>query len=418
MEYDVIDRSGVFISLNVKIPKGVSNKVRVLNTRYSKEVGVIVVNLLAHKGKNILYSRNTSTKMLPKKYNSKSISNRGLMNALDELEQKGYIVNNIAPRDYGYSTHDSISSSFTGTDLLYDVFSNKVNTDNSVKTIQEDTQRIVLKDKSKNMIDYKECDITEYSRKCLSTYNKYISQQHISYTDCEDITHDAVCCLTRIFNQEIGNTGRLYHSEIINIKSGYRESIQINGKNTIEIDFSNLHLRMLIDKYKCDKYVYGVVDLYTLPLSEQEKQNKHNREAVKKALNIILNNCKRHIACSAIQQYLNLENPNCSIRSANTLLTKIEEAYSFLPLQVILWQSKPLAYTLQRLDSDIALEIISAGVEDGVPVLPVHDSFIVTIDNTHWLQEMMGNTYRKHLHCDSGVHVSYSIGTDEYKIIV
>jgi len=31
MELDVIDRSGVFISLSVKVPRGISSKVRYMN---------------------------------------------------------------------------------------------------------------------------------------------------------------------------------------------------------------------------------------------------------------------------------------------------------------------------------------------------------------------------------------------------
>ncbi len=416
MEDDsIIDRSGVFISLSVKVPRAIVGKVRWMNCKWKKEIGVIVVNVLANKGKNIFYSRSKSQSVLPKKYNPKQLSVYGIIKALEFLEKEGYIVNNISPRDYGYYDHEAISSSFVATDLLMNMFSTGSNAIDSKKTIVVDTQRVVLKDKDKNMVDYKECDVTRYTRDSLTTYNQYIADQHITYSDKDNIVHEANCCLTRIFNQEIGFTGRLYRSEIQNIKSCYRQSIMINGVSAVEIDYSALHLRMLIDMYLCtDKVPYGV-DAYLLPLTQEEQMIDANREAVKRAFNILLNNSKRHIACSAIQQYLNLKNRECTIRSGSVLLSKIEEAYSFLPLQVILWQSKPLAYKLQNLDSEIALEIISAGVEDDVVVLPIHDSFIVQTTHKNWLQEIMGNMYRKYLRTEGMVPVTVTIDGKDYK---
>ena len=415
MELDDVDRSGVFISLSVKVPRGVSSKIRYMNCRYKREIGVIVVNVLANKGKNIFYSRDTSIKLLPKKYNPKQLSVYGVIKALEFLEKEGYIVNNISPRDYGHYDHEAISSSFVATDLLINMFSIGNNAVDSKKTIVVDTQRVVLKDKDKNMVDYKECDVTRYTRDSLTTYNQYIAAQHITYSDKDNIVHEANCCLTRIFNQEIGFTGRLYRSEIQNIKSCYRQSILINGVSAVEIDYSALHLRMLIDMYLCtDKVPYGV-DAYLLPLTQEEQMIGANREAIKRAFNILLNNSKRHLACSAIQQYLNLKNKECTIRSGSVLLSRIEEAYSFLPLQVILWQSKPLAYKLQNLDSEIALEIISAGVEDDVVVLPIHDSFIVQTTHKNWLQEIMGSMYRKYLRVEGMVPVTVTIDGKDYK---
>jgi hypothetical protein len=411
---DVVDRSGVYISLSVKVPRGVSSKVRYMNCRYKKEIGVIVVNALAHKGKNIFYSR-SKTIVLPTQYNPKQITNYGISSAISYLEKEGLVINNIAPRDYGWYDHESISSSFIATDKLLGMFSVGKNVDNSKQTIVVDTQRVVLKDDDKNTVAYKECDITRYTRCSLSTYNKYISDQHITYLDKHKIVHNASCCLTRIFNVEIGNTGRLYRSEIINIRSEYRQTILINGIETVEIDYSALHLRMLIDKYLCADKIPSGVDAYMLPLTEDEQTVEANRDAVKTAFNILLNNSKRHLACSAIQQYLNLKNRDCTIRSGSVLLSKIEEAYSFLPLQVILWQSKPLAYSLQKLDSDIALEIISAGVEDNIAVLPIHDSFVVQARHKNWLQDAMGNTYRKHLRTEEKVPVTVSFAGEDYK---
>ena len=49
---------------------------------------------------------------------------------------------------------------------------------------------------------------------------------------------------------------------------------------------------------------------------------------------------------------------------------------------------------LQRKDSDLALAIITELREQGIPALPIHDSFIVTIENKDNLMNAMIRKYR------------------------
>lgn len=50
---------------------------------------------------------------------------------------------------------------------------------------------------------------------------------------------------------------------------------------------------------------------------------------------------------------------------------------------------------LQRKDSDLALAIIAAGMEMGIPILPVHDSFIVSKNNDNEIINLMNSEYMK-----------------------
>jgi hypothetical protein len=423
MDIDELDLNeyvgGRWISLDIKVNRGVSYLVQKLFNTSRKEIGVIVVNLLAHRDKKIFYSRSTANnKTKDEKYNPKKISNRLLIRAIDVLAKEGYIINSIAERQYGKGSK-KIPSSFTATPLLYEVFDVNKNTEHSKTTVIEDVQRVVLKDKEKRMVGYKENDLTRYSRDCLRYYNSYISTKTIEYVDNDGCVNKAHCCLTRIFNKEIGNTGRLYHSELQNIHQHCRQSVLIDGMKTLEIDFSSLHLQILIDMYYKRDVVEGLGDLYLLPLTEEEKSDYINRAAVKQAFNTMLNCTSKSSASAAVQQYLNKRKVKSSITNGWELVNRIEEAYSFLPLNVILWQTIPMSYVLQRKDSDIAMDLICCGVEQDIPVLPIHDSFITTIENKLWLQENMKYFYCKYVNNVPTLTVSVTIeGLKPFKEII
>ena len=377
-EDDVINETneyegGRYLDLDIKVSRGISGIVKKEFDKNNRDIGVIVVNLLAYRNKRLFYRRSTSSSAnKDKKYNPNEITNYSIIKALDLLESKGYIVNTIAEIQYGRGSK-GIPSSFVATDKFYEVFDIKNNSKHSKTTVVEDVQRVVLKDKEKRMVGYRENDLTRYSRDCLRYYNSYISSKNVEYADDEGEINKAHCCLTRIFNKEIGNTGRLYHSELQNIRQHYRKTVLIDNMSTLEIDFSSLHLQMLIDMYYKRDVVDVLGDLYLLPLTEQERLVGANRAAVKQAFNTMLNCTSRNSASAAVQQYLNREAGIwCTIRSGWELVKRIEEAYSFLPLNVILWQTIPMSYVLQRKDSDIAMDLICCGAEQDIPVLPIH----------------------------------------------
>lgn len=410
---------GRYLDLDIKVSRGISGIVQKIFRSNRKEIGVLVVNLLAYRGKRLFYRRNTNTTTTKdKKYNPNMISNYSIIKAVTQLEEQGYIINTIAERQYGDGSKH-IPSSFIATPLFYEVFDVKDNTEHSQNTVVKDIQRVILKDKEKRMVGYRENDLTRYSRDCLQYYNTYIHTKTIEYTDKDGVINKAHCYLTRIFNQEVGNTGRLYHSELQNIPSEYRQSVLIDGMDTLEIDFSSLHLQMLIDMYYKRDAVLNIGDLYLLPLTEEERLIKANRDAVKQAFNIMLNCTKRNSASAAVQQYLNKHKKEYTISNGWELVKRLEEAYSFLPLNVILWQSIPMSYVLQRKDSDIAMDLICCGVEQDVPVLPIHDSFITTMGNKLWLQENMKHFYCKYVNNVPTLNVSVTIkGLEPFREII
>lgn len=399
---------------NIKVSKSVGGIISRWKTRDKQALCVVIANLLSTLPNNtgVVYSRDSSARISPERYNKKQISNRSIMKSIDYLVERNLVINTVAPRQPPKRSLDKqefICSHIIATPLFISTFKNE-----KIEGIKHsaivDEEQVVLKDLDKNVIDYIECDLSLFSRLCLNYYNTYISKQVVSMKE-----DNLNCILTRIFNGEIGDTGRLYRSAVQSLTKEDRCYLLINNQSTIELDYSCLHLNMLIDINKCGEYIENIPDAYMLPLPEELQENLYNREAVKKAFNLMLNCRDRKTANAVVQQYLNIQNKHSDFKSGAKLLDCIIEGYSFLPLPLILWQSKPMAYKLQRMDSDIALEIITTLAEKDVPVLPIHDSFITTVDNYVLLQSVMGNIYRKYLGVDKRVPITACYQGQEWK---
>ncbi|MBZ9808315.1 hypothetical protein [Mesorhizobium sp. ESP-6-2] len=163
--------------------------------------------------------------------------------------------------------------------------------------------------------------------------------------------------LYRIFNDgSFDHGGRFYGGWWQNVPKEYRRFITINGMPTVEVDFSSMQLAMLYAKV--GEQLEG--DAYAIDGLPSEL-----RPLVKATTLAIINAPGRIRAPS---------------KSA------LPEGISWKDLQqAILEKHRPIAeyfrsgegIRLQRLDSDIAEDVILGMMERGIPVLPIHDSFIV-----------------------------------------
>ncbi|WFP65110.1 hypothetical protein [Mesorhizobium sp. WSM4904] len=183
--------------------------------------------------------------------------------------------------------------------------------------------------------------------------------------------------LHRIFNyRRFDQGGRFYGGFWQNVPKAYRRFITINGMPTVEVDFSNMQLAMLYAKV--GQQLEG--DAYILDGFGQEFRD------LVKTTTLKMINAQGHI-----------EAP---------LRSKLPEGVSWKDLQeAVLAKHKPIAkffrsgegIRLQRQDSDIAEDVIMTMMDTGVPVLPVHDSFIVTEGYADELSATMLDAYRQRM---------------------
>jgi hypothetical protein len=251
------------------------------------------------------------------------------------------------------------------------------------KSIQKQVDRInALYKKHKITVDtqYKISGITNFS---ISFAPVLYTRSNIALFTQE---FEIPVSLHRVFNDENYETGGRFYGFHQNIKREYRTSLKINDNETVEIDYSGLHINMLyhmenID-YQDDPY-YAII-----PLPEY-------RPFLKKLLLVMINAKSFESARRAIQKYVN---ENSDVIYPETILIKdliqyVAEVHN--PISKYFCSS--IGIKLQNIDSDITLQILNYFTENNIVCLPVHDSFIVEKKHELLLKSQMQNAYQSKL---------------------
>lgn len=172
--------------------------------------------------------------------------------------------------------------------------------------------------------------------------------------------------------------GRVY-SRFQNMPRSIRVELTINRQPTVELDYKANHLMMLlaghVDPLPIDPYT----DIATLASTTREK--------VKEFMTTSLGADNEDTAFNALKRRrVNRERFNALKEATLTSFPSIKGALF-----------NDMGAMLQSLEGQIALDIMYEGTKVGIPVLPVHDSFITTTDHEYWLREQMYVQWMKHV---------------------
>lgn len=204
--------------------------------------------------------------------------------------------------------------------------------------------------------------------------------------------------LYRVFNNgeadnpQFDQGGRLFGGWWMHVPEEVRVAITINGMETVELDYRYCHPGMLYAERK----IACPGDLYELPeIAACEAQTGESyRDCIKWLMQVLLNGKRR---------------PNEDERPEGTAfppgftmagLCAVLEAHHQSIADAF---GKGVGLRLMRLESDIALEIVSTAVAEGWTVLPIHDSFVTTIDKRDRLRAMMVDAYVHRLHTEPAI---------------
>lgn len=181
-----------------------------------------------------------------------------------------------------------------------------------------------------------------------------------------------------VYNGGPARGGRVY-SRFQNMPRSIRAELTINRQPTVELDYKANHLMMLlaghVDPLPNDPYT----DIATVASTSRDK--------VKQFITASLGSDNEEKAFNALK----------SSRVNRERFNALKEAtFSTFPqLRNALF--KDVGTMLQSLEGQIALDIMYEGAKAGIPVLPVHDSFITTVDHEDWLREQMYVQWMKHV---------------------
>ena len=177
--------------------------------------------------------------------------------------------------------------------------------------------------------------------------------------------------LRRVFSRESLQTGgRFYGGWWQFIPSEFREYITINGQATTEIDFSELHPRLL---YLKAGSAPPTGDLYDIGLHFEGKPYDANVEPYK---------TQRGIVKEVFNALLNDESGRYRMQSSQIEAIGIKQKElkrrlikKHPPLKEVL--GKGVGLEFQYIDSQVAEKVMLGLLARGITCLPMHDSFIV-----------------------------------------
>jgi hypothetical protein len=225
----------------------------------------------------------------------------------------------------------------------------------------------------------------KYDRKeCIKRRNK--EKHSLNYFGIQQLEFIVNAkSLHRVFNEsKFTLGGRFYGAYHETIPKQFRHHIKINGQETVELDYKAHHLRMsyhlLGIDYPNDPYLVLTTD--------------DNERAIYKKLCLIAINAKnenkaiRGFRNAAMTENFAIDLTSENIRALLAWLKKVHE-----PIAEYIHSKKGLQ--LQYLDSQITEAILMSLTRQGIPVLSVHDSYIVPVQYEEQLQEAMMSNYEK-----------------------
>ncbi len=378
---------------------------------YVMNLTTILCNLLrAAKAKDkkwLAYSRAESNRIYKtsSKYNTTKLSYSRVTKLMDGLTALGMVEHQLGFKDRREGGSSRQTRALPTDNLCERMDGYAVN----LYMVGIKVEPIVLRDKSKDQIDYTDTPTIRQMRSTLERLNDKLSTVDVCLGCTSEVTDEIMnnigesnrwllpdnrvqidsmaTSLYRVFNDEIRSKprlthgGRFYGHWVQSVPSKHRHMITIDEVPTCELDYSGLHINMLYNMAGLplpDGDVYAVegVELY--------------RDAMKGILQCLINAQDREQAIAAIIA----EHQSCPFIKTKDL-EQAAQAFETKHESISQYFGTGIGTKLQRTDSDMAELIILELLDNDIVCLPIHDSFIVQADHEVVLSQAMSNASEK-----------------------
>jgi hypothetical protein len=352
----------------------------------------IVMSAKMYPGRSISYSRTDDYYKRRRQYLPKGVNLANVTAAIDALDQLGYIIEHKRRppgprgRQSSFTPHPSLSM------LVQPIMPTRHRTE------------IIMKDKDGNVVPFNDArratGTTDGKKKGPSFSGRVHDMRQVvrkvnevlENTDivlaAEGVVEDgpwlrkgdyvmypALKSVYRVFNGGLTYGGRYYGGWWQGVKSEDRQYFLLNGERTEEIDYSQIHPRIIY----IEAGVELVGDAYDIP--------GQDRGLCKAVFNILINAATYGSALGAVAKEMNGD-----FRGAEALIEAIKERHR----DVECYFHSGVGIRLQGLDARMAEIVLSEmTIKRGIPVLPVHDSFIVPESHRETLVQVMKDAFER-----------------------
>ena len=322
-------------------------------------------------GTVFIYGMNTARKERPSRYSKGIAKRKAIQQVLRALESAGLVIEkkgywNIAEYDRGIETRWFPSDRFKSLVDGHRIEATPLDLDS--------VELIILKDSNKRPCGYSDTPTTNSMRSLIRAMN-YLNLGAEWSCNGLRMGADYLTC-KRVFNNGAFEFGGRFYLNMQNVPKASRATITINGQPIIEVDYSSHHPRLLYN-------------LAGLEAPEDCYQIGMPRHVAKHGFMLAINCSSMEMAVNEFVS--NSDYPEINKKElARNVLEAIQQAHQ--PISHMLF--KGVGLRLQHTDSAITEKIVGGAVGLGIPILPVHDSYVVAEQNRGWLVDMMQQAYR------------------------
>ena len=384
---------------------------------------------------NLIYNTETPVGLNLNKnwWSGKEIGYSAIKEFKESLEKNGYIESSN-----GCYGRDNVTPSFItriwSSQKLKEAYKNitaRTSDDFDIVELKTRKQRYkngkIKKDKNGNdlllkksrKIPFKETGQTMKLRRELREINRV--------NEKADMTLDGVSLnvsVKAVFTESFNYHGRLYSNgtnQFQQFSKKERSRILIDGEPVVELDYSGLHPRLLYaqEGIQFDKDPYTIVNdnpvirpfLKTLLLAMINNENINSAQSAcnawlnfeyikdKKGMSDIKKYQKGMMTEKGMEKFKKKYSKVFAVKKAGItiagpLMKKFLEAHE--PIRKYLCTGNRTGMKLMNKDANIAMDVCKHFAKQNIPILPIHDSFIVQAKYEQELREVMDKMYKKH----------------------
>jgi hypothetical protein len=337
-----------------------------------------IVSAHLYPDRRISYSRRAEYWAQRVRYAGKGFNRDTVTKSVDRLVEKGILIDH----DRRPPGKRGVQSSYLPNPMLTAFETPKLN--------RRRGENLILKDDSGNLLGYKDTPDTRDKRFMLERVNGLLSRTEFRI-DREGVVEEGQwlriddylvsptsTAMHRVYNGGWTLGGRFYGSFWMNMPGNDRRHILIDGSETLEVDYDQLHARIVYAWAK--KKLVG--DAYVIDGFE--------RKIAKRAFFIIVNARSYLAAKGAVAEFLTEKNLDPKL--AGKLIKAMKERHH----EVGEYFHTGCGLKLQNLDSQMAEYVLRVmTIRKGIPCLPIHDSFIVPEGQVKNLVRAMKTAYEK-----------------------
>jgi hypothetical protein len=335
------------------------------------------------------------------RYNALHIS-RKTIEVINLLTDAGLIDMRLGFYDRRNGGRSRLTRIWPTVDLIA-LFRNSQLDATKVSRVEEEV--IILKDKEGKKVEYEDTDETRQMRQVIRDYNDLLSRHFIDIRRLDrpliELTDGATLMIGptrqqvhRVFNRSNFNLGgRFFGAWWHQCPKEWRREIFINDAPTIEQDYSSLHVALLYARRGVNYYADYSDDAYQIDRPSFLPDQSQTRSYTKKLMLMAINAKNDKAAFAAFRSDRNrkkdwLGGSLTDDRLAH-LLTSIRQKHPLIADDL----GSDAGIEMMKDDSRITEHVIKRFTDRGVPVLTVHDSYIVHFHDHEILQQVLEEAF-------------------------